>query len=60
MGFFKKIFGGLKKTAAALSDGIAAIFTGTELDEDFYDDLTAVLLTADIGLEAAEQIPQLF
>jgi fused signal recognition particle receptor len=58
MGLFKKIFGGLKKTATAITGGIASIFTGTELDEDFYDDLTAVLLSADIGMDGAEQIIQ--
>lgn len=56
MGLFKKIFGGLKKTATAITSGIASIFVGTELDDDFYDDLTAVLLSADIGMEGAEII----
>ena len=56
MGFFKKIFGGLKKTATAITQGIASIFVGTELDDDFYDDLTAVLLSADIGMEGTEII----
>jgi fused signal recognition particle receptor len=56
MGFFKKLFGGLKKTAAAIGNGIASIFTGKVLDDDFYDDLTAVLLSADIGMAGVEQI----
>ena len=56
MGLFKKIFGGLKKTATAITQGIASIFVGTELDDDFYDDLTAVLLSADIGMEGTEII----
>lgn len=56
MGLFKKIFGGLKKTATAITSGIASIFVGTELDDDFYDDLTAVLLSADIGMEGSEVI----
>lgn len=56
MGLFKKIFGGLKKTATAITSGIASIFVGTELDDDFYDDLTAVLLSADIGMDGTEVI----
>ena len=56
MGLFKKIFGGLKKTATAITSGIASIFVGTELDDDFYDDLTAVLLSADIGMQGTELI----
>lgn len=56
MGLFKKIFGGLKKTATAITSGIASIFVGTELDDDFYDDLTAILLSADIGMDGTEII----
>jgi len=57
MGLFKKVFGGLKKTAAAITSGIAAIFTGTgELDDEFYEDLAAILLTADIGVSGTEKI----
>jgi len=57
MGFFKKLFGGLTKTATAVTSGISAIFTGgKELDDEFYDDLTAVLLSADMGMEASERI----
>ena len=55
MGFFKKIFGGLKKTAAAVTNGIAAIFTKT-FDDEFYDDLETVLISADIGVAATEKI----
>lgn len=55
MGFFSKIFGGLKKTAAAVTSGIAAIFTKT-FDDEFYEDLETVLLSADLGVAATEQI----
>ncbi len=55
MGFFKKLFGGLKKTAAAVTNGIAAIFTKT-FDDDFYDDLETVLISADMGVVATEKI----
>ena len=56
MGIFKKIFGGLAKTASAIGGGIASIFVGTELDDDFYDDLTAVLLQSDMGPQATDDI----
>jgi len=55
MGIFKKLFGGMAKTAANITQSIAQIFT-KDFDEDFYDDLTAVLLSADMGMEASEQI----
>ena len=55
MGFFKKLFSGLKKTAAAVTSGIAAIFTKT-FDDEFYDDLETVLISADLGVTATEKI----
>lgn len=55
MGFFSKIFGGLKKTATAVANGISAIFTKT-FDDEFYEDLETVLLSADLGVTATEQI----
>ena len=55
MGFFKKLFGGLKKTATAVANGIAAIFTKT-FDDDFYDELETVLISADLGVAATEKI----
>jgi len=56
MGLFKKVFGGLKKTASAITSGITNIFTGTELDDDFYEELEYVLISADIGVEGVERI----
>ena len=55
MGLFKKIFGGLKKTATAISDGITSIFT-KDFDDEFYEDLETILISADIGAAATEQI----
>ncbi|MCQ2382388.1 MAG: signal recognition particle-docking protein FtsY [Clostridia bacterium] len=55
MGFFKKLFSGLKKTATAVTNGIASIFTKT-FDDEFYEDLETVLLAADMGVAATEKI----
>jgi fused signal recognition particle receptor len=55
MGLFRKIFGGLKKTADAIGGGISAIFTH-EFDEEFYEELTDILILADIGVPSAERI----
>ena len=55
MGFFSKLFGGLKKTAAAVGNGIATIFTKT-FDDEFYEDLETVLISADLGVAATEKI----
>ena len=55
MGFFSKIFGGLKKTKDAIKSKLTSIFVG-ELDEDFYEELEYVLLSSDMGAEATTEI----
>ncbi|MCQ2381769.1 MAG: signal recognition particle-docking protein FtsY [Clostridia bacterium] len=55
MGFFTKIFSGLKKTATAVTSGIASIFNKT-FDDEFYDDLETLLISSDIGVVATEKI----
>jgi fused signal recognition particle receptor len=55
MGLFRKIFGGLKKTADAIGSGISAIFT-RDFDSEFYEELADILILADIGAEASEKI----
>ena len=44
MGLFSKFVNGLKKTKDALAHKIATIFTN-ELDDDFYDELTEMLIS---------------
>ena len=46
MGFFEKIKQGLSKTASSIS----SVFTTSELDDDFYDDLEERLILADLGM----------
>ena len=53
MGFFDKIKAGLTKTRAALSNAMEDIFTSSELDSDFYDDLEETLIMADLGRDTA-------
>jgi len=55
-GVFKKIFGGLAKTASSLGSGISSIFTGGAFDDEFYEDLMAILIQSDMGVEAADAI----
>lgn len=47
MGFFEKIKQGLSKTASSIS----SVFTASELDDDFYDDLEERLILADLGMD---------
>ena len=55
MGFFSKLFAGLKKTKDALFSKISAIFHG-ELDDEFFEDLEYTLISSDISVEATEEI----
>ena len=54
MGFFDKIKAGLAKTRDALSDSWNDLFSGgSEIDDDFYDELEESLILADLGVETA-------
>ncbi len=55
MGFFDKIFGGLKKTRNTVQlDGLFADFT--KADDDFYEELEECLILADVGMKVTGQI----
>ena len=56
MGFFSKIKEGLKKTKDNFSKKLYSVFTGRRLDDEFYEDLEAALISADMGVTAASQI----
>ncbi|GGP25726.1 signal recognition particle-docking protein FtsY [Silvimonas amylolytica] len=43
---------GLAKTRDSLGKNLAGLFGGGQIDEDLYDELETVLLTADMGVEA--------
>ena len=49
MGFFDKIKAGIAKTAAAFGN----VFSGSEVDDDFYDELEETLILADLGVATA-------
>ncbi len=53
MGFFDKIKQGLSKTREALSTTLSNVFIGSEIDDDFYDELEESLILADLGVETA-------
>ncbi len=53
MGFFERIKVGLTKTRDALSDTLTSVFTASELDDDFYDELEESLILADLGVDTA-------
>lgn len=58
MGFFSKIFAGLKKTKDSLSKKLSMIFGNGELTDEFFEDLEYALISSDIGVETAQLIIQ--
>ena len=52
MGFFEKIKQGLSKTASSIS----SVFTASELDDEFYDDLEESLIVSDLGMDTTEAV----
>lgn len=56
MGFFKKLFGGLKKTKDSLAQKLSMIFGNGELTDEFFDDLEAILISSDMGVETTNEI----
>ncbi len=55
MGFFSKILNGLKKTKNSISGALSRIFK-RGLDEEFYEDLENILISADVGAPCAMEI----
>lgn len=56
MGFFSRLVDGLKNTKKSFSEKFKYIFTGNEIDEDFFEELEYILISADIGPETTEMI----
>lgn len=53
---FDKLKKGLEKTKKQLSDTFSAISFGRKIDESLFEDIEIVLLKADVGIEATEEI----
>lgn len=56
MGLFKKIKNALKKTKDAITRKIDELLSHGELNDEFFDDLTDVLISADVGVNSAMKI----
>lgn len=55
MGLFDKIKAGMKKTRELFSGRMDQLVESyTELDDDFYEDLTDILIMADVGMKTAD------
>lgn len=56
MGLFKKIGNALKKTREAIARKIDALLSHGEIDDDFYDELTDILISCDVGVKISIDI----
>ena len=56
MGFFNKIKEAFKKTKASIDNKLMSIMSHGELDDDFFDELTDILISSDLGMECSEEI----
>ena len=57
MGFFQRLKEGLFKTRTGLTDKVDELVKNTRIiDDDFYDELTDILILADVGVEATTDI----
>ena len=56
MGLFKKIGNALRKTREALARKIDSLLSHGEIDDDFYEELTDILISCDIGVRLSMDI----
>lgn len=56
MGFFSRLVSGLKNTKKSFTEKLKYVFTGNEIDEDFFEELEYILISADIGTSATENV----
>lgn len=53
MGLFNRFMESLDKTRKGFIDKVAEVFTGREIDEDFYEELEELLIQGDVGVNTA-------
>lgn len=58
MGLFKKISNALKKTRENFARMFDYLFSKGELNDEFYEELTDILISCDVGYECSEEIAQ--
>ncbi|MCR5789051.1 MAG: signal recognition particle-docking protein FtsY [Lachnospiraceae bacterium] len=56
MALFKRLFAGLTKTRDSIASGLDSLFSGSHITEDFYDDMEELLISADLGVGATEEL----
>jgi len=55
-GLFSRLKQGLARTRSSLTDGLSQMTLGKKIDDDTLEELEALLLRADVGIEATQEI----
>ena len=55
-GFFRRLLDGLSKTRANIARSFSAVFSGSDIDDDFYEEIEELLITSDMGVETTDNI----
>ena len=55
-GFFSRLKDGLSRSTQKLGGGITAVFTKRRLDDEALEELEELLISADLGTEAARKV----
>ena len=56
MGFFSRLVSGLKNTKKSFTEKLKYVFTGNDIDENFFEELEYVLVSADMGVSTTSEI----
>ncbi len=56
MGFFSRLKEGLKNTKKSFTEKLKYVFTGNDIDEEFFEELEFALISADLGSGTTEQV----
>ena len=56
MGFFSRLFSGMQRTKKSFGEKLKYLFTGNDIDEEFFEELEFTLLSSDIGATATDEI----
>ncbi|WP_411816890.1 signal recognition particle-docking protein FtsY [Hyphococcus sp. DH-69] len=57
-GWLSRLKAGLSRSSEKLTEGVTAIFTKRKLDDDTLEELTDLLITADLGVPAATRVTE--
>lgn len=55
-GLFARLRAGLAKTRNSIANGFASVFSLSQIDDDFYDELEEILIEGDLGVRATDEI----